>query len=41
MKLKDELMKAEPTDQVIYKMIQIINDIEQYLLGNSYFIIKQ
>ena len=41
MKLKDELIKVESIDQVIHEMIQIINDIKQYLLANSYFIIKQ
>ena len=40
MKLKEELLKAELTEEIIYETIKIINDIEQYLLGNNYFITK-
>ena len=40
MKLKEELLKVESKEEIIYKTIQMINDIEQYLLGNNYFIIK-
>ena len=36
--LKEELFEAESTESVIHETIQMINDIEQYLLGNNYFI---
>ena len=41
MKLKEELLKVESIEEIIYEAIQMINNIEQYLLGNNYFITKQ
>ena len=41
MKLKEELLKVKSTEKIIHEIIQMINNIEQYLLGNNYFITKQ
>ena len=41
MKLRDQLLTLEITEEVIYETLQMINDIEQYLKGNQYFIMMQ
>ena len=41
MRLKEELLKVEYMEGIIHEIIQMINDIEQYLIENTYFITKQ
>ena len=39
--LKEKLLVVEGTDEVVHKVLQIMDDIKNYLESNEYFIMVQ